>query len=338
MGNPTNSASRPAFELDAWSEFLTPPQGIELLGEESFEGEFGLSATDEEGTESEEAKELGTESLLEWTQEAIEVVKFLMMSEEEGAQEEFSAPQDEVGLLFFEEVDENEQYLDEIDQNLEALPDAGPLESSPPKGKKRALRKAKLRVVTEDDFDHEKEKKIVRLLKARVDEILDKRVSAERRQVWLDWFFVPLPDEFGLKFTDLSLAMGCFPWLVRERLVFYLARKRIRMNRPFDILACTPDEDYASLAYIEGGGDLARRVLSRIWSQPGVSKQEVLGDLGQSDASVRTRIDHVIERLMETRLVLGIIDQEQGFDYRNPMLYAASRKNIIEYEQSNKTS
>lgn len=245
-------------------------------------------------------------------------------------------------VLIFSEEDEGNESYDEIEDAkiadaLQATEEQGEA-VQPAKSKNRRLRKVKLRTVTEDDFDDEKEKKIVRLLKVRVQEILDKNSDACRRQVLVNWFFAPNPDEFGLKFTDLSLAMGCFPWLVRERLVFYLAKKRIRLQEPLDILAYPPDEDYMSMAYIEAGGDLARRVLSRIWSHPGVSKEEVIVDLCQAQPGARTRLDQTIERLMETRLVLGIVDQEQGFDYRNPMLYAASRKNILEYEQSNKTS
>lgn len=120
--------------------------------------------------------------------------------------------------------------------------------------------------VSEVDYACRTEAKLVRLMRLRVLAVLKGHTDACK---WLHWFFGGRPDEFGLRFCDCTVSLGCDPWVVREQMHRVMREQHIQLARPIIGAQAPVIDDRATI----------QAAYQAAWEQPGGDLQSVAARL-----------------------------------------------------------
>jgi hypothetical protein len=186
-------------------------------------------------------------------------------------------------------------YKESIASSLRDIPD-------PRKERAKALKQARLKVVSEEDYDDPVQRKLVRLMRLRVQAILK---GEEGAQEYLRWFFSP-PSGGDLDFEPCSIFLGADPQAVRLKLQTYLYRHWIVLNDSMGFFVVPPPEEILSKG-IYHAGSFAEFFVKRAWEWPGVTMGQLIReaiDRGIHEKTARATIEH----LLESRLMLEQAD------------------------------
>lgn len=166
------------------------------------------------------------------------------------------------------------------------------------KGRKKKVVNAKLKTVSEEDYDHPIMRKLVILLKHRVESILngDSEASANLR-----WFFVPTL-ETDINFESSVAFLGAEPQAVRLKLQAYLYKRWVVLNEPISPFANLPPEDiYTKSGYY--AGDLGQQISADIWRWPSITIKQLLYNYEKKGKN--KNVAYVsLEKLLASKIIL----------------------------------
>lgn len=195
--------------------------------------------------------------------------------------------------------------------------------SDPRKERAKTLRQARLRVVSELDYDDPMQCKLVHLMRLRVKAILTKHADAS---TYLRWFFANEKDQHGLEFDLCAISLGADPTAVRLRFqrYFYL-HWVIVSGRIADTMAQPPEEMLSKSTYYAGsvGADMMREA----WEWPGIPLRKLIESAVENGYSAKFAYS-AVEALQEKKYLLdwdencyAVGSQGRFLDQRNPWSY-----------------
>jgi hypothetical protein len=174
------------------------------------------------------------------------------------------------------------------------------LDNIPDARKRRAkkLKDAKLKVVSEEDYDNPIQQKLVLLMKLRAKAIL---LGEERSSEYLKWFFSSGQND-EIDFEKSAMFLGADPYSVRLKLQTYLFKNWIVINAPISFFVAPPQEELIGKALYYAGmaADLA---VKSIWEWPSITIPILAKKIVDRGFSQKVAIA-TIEHLLESKLVV----------------------------------
>lgn len=172
----------------------------------------------------------------------------------------------------------------------------------PRKERAKALKQARLKVVSEDDYDDPVQRKLVRLMRLRAQVILKGEDGA---QEYLRWYFSP-PTGGEMEFEACAIFLGADPQSIRLRLQSYLYRHWVILNEPIDFLVAPPPEEILSRGIYYAGAS-AECLLRAAWDWPGIPIPALAQAAKARGFNEKTAMA-AIEHLLESRLMLEQVE------------------------------
>jgi hypothetical protein len=187
-----------------------------------------------------------------------------------------------------------------VPQNIFSESYFASLGNIPDARKRRAkkLKDAKLKVVSEEDYDNPIHQKLVTLLRLRAKAILE---GHERASEYLRWFFVSGVDS-EIDFETSVRFLGAEPYSVRLKMQSYLFMNWVVLNEPISFFVAPPQEELIGKA-LYYAGMVADFAVKSIWEWPSISVQVLSKKIVERGFSQKVAIA-TIEHLLESKLVV----------------------------------
>lgn len=175
----------------------------------------------------------------------------------------------------------------------------------PRKKRQKKVRQPRIRVIDEEDFENEKQRKLVIILRARIKRILNGHPNARED---LEYFFLPPSKDEKLPFEWVVINIFYTePITVRLRLQSYLYRHWIVLSDSMGILAAGAPENVINAGLLAcGGNPLAATIIRDVWAWPGITIPQLIEDAVRRNLSKELAIT-VIQHILQSRQML-----EQG--------------------------
>lgn len=155
----------------------------------------------------------------------------------------------------------------------------------------------------EDDFTDE-QWILVNILKRRVREACNVNTQSAKRWKAIEWCFVPGTPEpkHGVEFSDLCMALGARPEVIRARIHHQWYMAGVVLERPLPLMAVKMPEQYESEA-IMSAWDGGLLVCQEIWRWPGIPMGVLAKQTEGMLAELQSDFTEVMDRLVASHLV-----------------------------------
>lgn len=171
----------------------------------------------------------------------------------------------------------------------------------PRKRRKKKLKQARLRTISEEDFDDPGIRKVVHLVRLRVESLLKNGPGAEE---YFRWFFCGEPDAHGLRLDMLLIPMGLTGDTLRQRLQKYLYLRWVVVEYPPEGQIKPPSMELLDRVAMAAPG-WGRRVFEIVWSWPGITEHRLIGLL-KSEGMPGESAKRALEAIQEQHWILNI--------------------------------
>lgn len=169
---------------------------------------------------------------------------------------------------------------------------------NPRKERSKRLKDAKLRVISEEDYDDPVQQKLILLLKQRAKAIF---MSDERANEYLRWFFVPT-FESSIDFASTVAFLGGNVDEVRLRMMSYLFRHWIVLNAPISEYVYPPEDLTSKSMYY--AGQAAKDALKIVWAWPGICQSKYVLSMRKTKGYSEQLAIKTLEHMSEVKLIL----------------------------------